>query len=521
MFRVLGCVFEQHDLRLVALAGLLCLFACAAAISMMRRARVAHDNARTLWLLSAGAVAGGGIWGTHFIAMLAYQAGFPVAYDLWLTLISALIAMALCGAGFAIALSGLRPAIGGAVAGAAIGIMHYVGMAAVRAPADMLWDWSYVAASVVIGIVMMAAAMDYIVRKDTPRAYAIGAVLFTLAICSMHFTGMSAVTLRYDPLVAVPNAVMAPGMLAIAVAASAVLIAALGLIGAMVDSHLESRSEREAVRLRAHITELEATKGALEETSSRLTLALEAAAAANHAKSAFLAAMSHELRTPLNAIIGFSEVMATEAFGPMGLVRYRDYAKDIHASGGHLLALINDILDLSRIDAGDARLTETDIDLGALAGECLRMIDGQAAKGELTLSLQGAAGLPKVRGDTRRLKQVLINLLANAVKFTPVGGKIAIKLARTNAGISLAVEDSGIGIAPADIPRALERFGQVDSSLARKYDGVGLGLPLAKQLMELHGGTLTLASKLHIGTTVTVTLPDSRVVDTPKQSAAA
>jgi signal transduction histidine kinase len=521
MFRVLGCVFEQHDLRLVALAGLLCLFACATAMSMMRRARVAQGYARQLWLLSAGAVAGAGIWGTHFVAMLAYQAGFPVAYDFGLTLLSALIAMSLCGVGFAVALSGWRPAIGGAVTGAAIGIMHYVGMAAVRAPADMIWDWSYVAASVVIGIGLMAAAMDYVIRKDTPRAYAIGAGLFTLAICAMHFTGMSAATLRYDPLVAVPNAVMAPDMLAIAVAASAVLIVALGLIGAMVDSHLESRSEREAGRLRAHIVELEATKGALEATSSRLSLALEDAAAANHAKSAFLAAMSHELRTPLNAIIGFSEVMATEAFGPVGLPRYRDYAKDIHTSGTHLLALINDILDLSRIDSGDARLVETEIDLAALARECLRMVDGHAAKGEIALAVVSAGEMPKVRGDMRRLKQVLINLLANAIKFTPAGGKVTVRLARMADGMSLTVEDSGIGIAPDDIPRALERFGQVDSSLARKYDGVGLGLPLAKQLTELHGGTLTLSSKLHVGTTVTVTLPAERLVETPRSAAAA
>jgi signal transduction histidine kinase len=520
MFRVLGCVFEQHDLRLVALAGLLCLFACAAAMSMIRRARVAQGNVRLLWLVSAGAVAGSGIWGTHFIAMLAYEAGFPVAYNHGLTFLSALIAMTLCGVGFAIALSGWRPAIGGAVTGAAISIMHYVGMAAVRAPADVLWDWSYVAASVAIGIAMMAAAMDYTIRKDTPRAYAIGAVLFTLAICAMHFTGMSAVTLRYDPLVAVPNVVMAPRTLAVAVAASAVLIVALGLIGAMVDSHLESRSTRESARLRAHIVELEATKGALEETSTRLSLALHDAAAANHAKSAFLAAMSHELRTPLNAIIGFSEVMATEAFGPMGLSRYRDYSNDIHTSGTHLLALINDVLDLSRIDAGDARLEETEIDLAALAAECLRVVDGQAEKNGLTLATSFAPGLPLVRGDARRLKQVLINLLANATKFTPTGGRITVRAARTADGICLAVEDTGIGIAPADIPRALERFGQVDSSLARKYEGVGLGLPLAKQLMELHGGSLRLTSKLHVGTIVTVTLPAARIVETERSAAA-
>jgi len=520
MLRVLGCVFEQQDLRLVALAVVLCLFACTAAMSMMRRARAAKASARRLWLAGAGAVAGSGIWGMHFIAMLAYQSGFPIAYDFSITLLSTLIAMTLCGMGFAIAVSGARPLLGGAVTGGAIGIVHYVGMAAVRAPADLLWDWQYVAASVAIGIVLTAVAMHTAIRRDTPSARALGTVLFAIAICATHFAGMSAMTLRFDPLVAVPEAMMAPQMLAIAVAAGALLIVVLGLVGALVDSHLESRSEREAVRLRAHIAELETTKIALEAASARLSLALTDAAAANQAKSAFLAAMSHELRTPLNAIIGFSEVMATEAFGAIGLPRYRDYARDIHTSGAHLLALINDILDLSRIDAGDARLEEKGIDLADLVTESLRMVDGQAAKGGLTLTTAFAPDLPRVRGDARRLKQVLINLLANAVKFTPAGGTVAVRVRRAGGGIAISVADTGIGIAPGDIPRALEPFGQVDSSLARKYDGVGLGLPLAKQLIELHGGTLRLTSTLYVGTTVTVTLPASRLVETSRSEAA-
>ncbi|HXC54292.1 MAG TPA: ATP-binding protein [Rhizomicrobium sp.] len=521
MFRVLGCVFEQHDLGLVAVAGLLCLFACAAAMSMLRRARAAETKARRAWIASAGVVAGCGIWGTHFVAMLAYQAGFPVAYDLGLTLLSAVIAATMCGVGFAVSLSGLRPAIGGGVTGAAIGTMHYVGMAAVRAPADAVWDWRYVAASVVIGVGMMAWGMDFTIRRGTVRAYAIGAIVFTLAICSMHFTGMSAVIYKFDPLVAMSNAVVAPGMLAVAVAAAAVLIVALGLMGALVDSHLESRGELESKRLRAHIAELEATKSALEETSGRLSVALGEAAAANIAKSSFLAAMSHELRTPLNAVIGFSEVMATEAFGPIGSMRYRDYARDIHASGAHLLALINDILDLSRIDAGDARLDESELDLHAVVAASLRMVEGQARQGGLDLGSAFEPDLPLLRADPRRLKQVLINLLANAVKFTPAGGNVAVRVSRLDGGIAIAVVDTGIGIAPDDIPRALERFGQVDSSLARKYEGAGLGLPLAKQFVEMHGGTLTLESRLHAGTTVTVKLPAARIVDKAPATAAA
>ena len=180
-------------------------------------------------------------------------------------------------------------------------------------------------------------------------------MIFTLAICSMHFTGMSAVTYRLDPTVPIPATVFEPTTLAIAVAAVAILIVALGLVGSLVDSHLSDRAIGEAQRLRAYIAELEATQGKLEQTSESLKLALDAAAAASQAKSAFLAAMSHELRTPLNAVIGFSEVLAAETFGPLGGPRNKEYIKNIHASGVHLLALINDVLDIARIDARGER----------------------------------------------------------------------------------------------------------------------------------------------------------------------
>jgi signal transduction histidine kinase len=315
--------------------------------------------------------------------------------------------------------------------------------------------------------------------------------------------------------------VVEPGTLAIAVAAVAVLIVALGLIGALIDSHLTRRTEGEAERLRAHIVELEATQDALEKTSHDLSLALDAAAAANLAKSSFLAAMSHELRTPLNAIIGFAEILAVELLGPLGHKRYREYAADIRGSGIHLLALINDILDISRIDAGDTRLEEESIDLQQLIAQTLRMIGPQAAAARVVLESELSPVLPVIRGDKRRLRQVLINLLANAVKFTPAKGRIVIRAGYRGGAVTIAVQDTGIGIAEQDIPRALERFGQVDARLSRKYEGVGLGLPLAKKFVELHGGTLTLDSAPKIGTTVTVTLPASRIVDEERFAAAA
>ena len=521
MIHVLGCITDQHDLRLVVLAGVLCLFACFAAMSLVMRARATSGRLRNTWLAGAGLVAGCGIWGTHFVAMLAYKPGFAVEYDPGLTLLSLIIAVSLCGLGFWLSLTKAGPVIGGAVTGAAIGTMHYVGMAAVRVPADAVWDWRYVAASAVIGIAAMAGGMTLVTGKRDWRHAAAGALVFTLAICSMLFTGMSAVTYFFDPAIHVPNVVLDPTALAVAVAAIAVLIVALGLVGSLVDMHLSSREKAEADRLRAHIQDLEATKERLEQTSESLYMALDAAAAANRSKSAFLAAMSHELRTPLNAVIGFSEMLQAESFGPLGDARNKSYVKDINASGVHLLALINDILDIARIDAGDTRLAEIVTDPAVIITDCLRMMSTQIARARLELVEQADPDLPLIFADERRLKQVLINLIGNAVKFTRAGGQIEIRLFREPLGLAIAVRDTGIGMSEKDIPIARERFGQVDSTLARKYEGAGLGLPIAIQIVELHGGRLDIQSTLGVGTTVIVRLPEDRLVERAEPIAAA
>jgi signal transduction histidine kinase len=506
MVHVLGCVFQQHDLRLVLVAATLCLFACATAITMISRARAAETmRIRLFWVAGAGMVAGCGIWATHFVSMLAYEIGLPVAFHTGLTILSAVIAMTLCGAGFALALSRFGGVAGGLLTGAAICAMHYVGMAALDLPADAIWDAHYIVASVLIGVSLSGLAMHFALRRRGIGDYMLGAGLFALAIIGMHFTGMSAVSFVPDASRVVSGSIIDSFALAVVVAASSAFIVAQGMVVAIVDSHLANRARGESLRMRNHIVELESTKGAL-------SLALIAAAGANHAKSEFLASMSHELRTPLNAVIGFSETMVMEMFGPIG-ARYRDYAKDIHNSGAHLLSLINDVLDLSRLDAGQTELHEEDFDIGLLITESMRMVTGQAAKGGISLSSDVAPGLPLVRADKRRIKQVLINLMSNALKFTPANGRVRVQAAMTDdGGIAMVVRDSGIGIDPADIPKVFERFGQVDSSLARKYQGTGLGLPLSKQFVELHGGSLTLESTVNLGTTVTVRLPAERLV---------
>jgi len=244
----------------------------------------------------------------------------------------------------------------------------------------------------------------------------------------------------------------------------------------------------------------------------QLHLAKIGAETANRTKSEFLANMSHELRTPLNAIIGFSEVITLGMFGPIN-ERYRSYGSDIFSSGNLLLELINEILDLSKLEAGQLELHDEDVDLAAAIGASRRLIESQAEKANIRVSEEIEDRLPLLRADDRRIRQILINLLSNAVKFTPEGGQVRVLAYRKNQDIVIAVIDTGIGMAPEEIPKALEPFGQIDSKISRKYEGTGLGLPLAKHLAELHGGTLTVESEARVGTTVTIVLPPERIVE--------
>lgn len=240
--------------------------------------------------------------------------------------------------------------------------------------------------------------------------------------------------------------------------------------------------------------------------------AKEEAELASRAKSEFLANMSHELRTPLNAIIGFSEIINEGPEGAADAATHREYAGHIFDSGQHLLTLINDILDISKIETGNDALYEERIDVEAIIEGCLIMVRERADRRGLTLNLEIPA-LPALYADARRIKQVMINLLSNAVKFTEEGGAITIKAwHNSDSGFVIQVVDTGIGIAVGDIPKALGRFQQVDSDLNRKYQGTGLGLPLAKALVEQHGGSLDLQSRIGVGTTVTVRLPAERVL---------
>ena len=241
--------------------------------------------------------------------------------------------------------------------------------------------------------------------------------------------------------------------------------------------------------------------------------ATEQAEIANRFKSEFLANMSHELRTPLNAIIGFSNIIRDETFGPVGNPKYAEYITDINSAGEHLLAIINDILDLSKIEAGKVELHEESVDVVRILESCSILLNERAQRGGVSLNSDIADNIPPLYADKRKLRQILINLLSNAVKFTPAGGTVAISAwSRPDAGYVFQIADTGIGIALEDIPKVLAPFHQIDSRLGRQYEGTGLGLPLTRSLVELHGGSLDLQSEPGAGTTVTVRFPEARVM---------
>ncbi|MGZ3305187.1 MAG: PAS domain-containing sensor histidine kinase [Asticcacaulis sp.] len=277
----------------------------------------------------------------------------------------------------------------------------------------------------------------------------------------------------------------------------------------------EEMSRKNEEQLQAMVEKLEQSRQQQTVLARKYEMAKIRAEAANHAKSEFLANMSHELRTPLNAINGFSEIMASEMFGPLGHARYKEYAGDILNSGQHLLSLINDILDMSKIEAGKMQLRIEEVSIDEVVDDTLRLLRQRAEKAGLKLRTH-LPNLPEIQADFRALKQILLNLLTNAVKFTPQGGTITVSGAVTDDNVHLRVTDTGVGIPEKAMARLAKPFEQIENQFSKTKEGTGLGLALTKSLIEMHGGRLEIDSELGKGTTVHVILP---IVQSPRKAA--
>ncbi len=380
-----------------------------------------------------------------------------------------------------------------------------------RRPKDAApWGWRFAVSAAVSGVLWGAAAVLFYVPEDPALQ------VFLIITVGGIGIGSLAVLTSYLPAfyaffvpVMVPLAAMFFWQGGEFAPVLGTMVAALG--GAsVVLAHVLNRMQTRALALRYENRGLIGTLGD----------AAEAAHSADMAKSAFLASIGHELRTPLNAILGFSEILKDEMFGDMGHPQYRDYARLVHSSAEHLLSIINEILDIAKAEGGKLELEEQTVDPGRVIAICVSLIAARAGAKAPQVNIDIPPGLPRLRADPRRLKQILLNLVSNAVKFTPESGRIdiAAKMER-GGGMAITVRDTGAGMTAGDIRRATQLFAQNDAELARKFAGAGVGLPLTKALVELHGGSLEIESRTGAGTLVTVRFPKERVArearDTP------
>ncbi|KRB84902.1 MHYT domain-containing protein [Noviherbaspirillum sp. Root189] len=482
-----------YDTPLVLVSILVAIFASYTALSMAGRVTTSHGTARRLWIGGGALAMGSGIWAMHFIGMLAFRLPIPLGYDFWITVLSLLLPVVVSG----MALHQVsRPELpvqrlfaGAVLMGIGINAMHYTGMFAMRMAPGIRYDPLLFAASVIIAIVASAAALwiAFRLRGNVPQVWLprVGAsVLMGAAIAGMHYTGMAAAGFPENSICMAAGNGFDQDELALMVMLASFGVLTVALLTSVFDARLESRSQ------------VLATSQAIAEERQILLLGERAARTQAERMSAlkdeFLATLSHELRTPLNAILGWAQILRSGTRDEATLAKGLE---TIERNARAQAQLIEDLLDMSQIISGKVRLDVRPIDPANFIEAALETVRPAAMAKNIRLetTLDPQAG--QIAGDPNRLQQIMWNLLSNAVKFTPHGGHIHVSLSRTAAGIVIRVVDSGIGIQPEFLPYVFDRFRQADASTTRRYSGLGLGLSIVKQLVELQGGTVAVASR--------------------------
>ena len=479
----------RYDHMLVTVSIAIAIMASYVALDLAERLRNARGPGQVAWWVVGSVAMGVGIWSMHFVGMLAFHLAVPIQYNVPLVLLSVVVAVAASALALSVASRPVLPllilSVASLLMGGAISGMHYIGMAAMRLPAVIMWRPLLVMASIVIAVTASFAALLLAFRlrrtgEGLFRWARLGAaVVMGAAIAGMHYTAMAAA--HFTP---VPGAVdsgtsLHSGGMAIAVTIGTVVILSLALGGAAIDDRLRLLAREQQARLEAE--------------------------EANRLKDEFLATLSHELRTPLNVIAGRAQMLGNVADNP---AKVRQMAATIAQNSGLLRQLVEDLLDVSRIAAGAVQLNWQPVDLPVLLEIVASGIQPGAEAKSVRIRIPAKPRVPPVMGDPMRLQQVLWNLVTNAVKFTPSGGEVRLDVRHDGSRIVLTVADTGQGIEPGFLPHVFEMFRQGESAIGRTQGGLGLGLSIVRRLVELHGGRVFAASPgVGRGATFTVELP--------------
>jgi signal transduction histidine kinase/ActR/RegA family two-component response regulator len=514
----------SYQMPLVLISILVAILASYTGLRLSGRVATASGKSKRWWVAGGAVALGAGIWSMHFIGMLAFRLPIPLGYNFGITLLSLLVGVASSWLALWLVSQGdldaKRLMSGGILMGCGITIMHYTGMGAMRMDPGIDYDPVLFASSVVIAICASGTAlwMAFKLQHDIPNGWILrlgAAAVMGFAIAGMHYVGMAAANFPADSICFAARAGANLDTLAMLVITGIASVLAIALLACVFDARIEASMQvladsRALSEERRHLLEREREARAEAERLSEL-------------KDEFLATLSHELRTPLNAILGWAQLLRVKGKDEATLIRGVD---TIERNSRAQARLIDDLLDVSRIISGKVRLTIDMVKPGTFISAAIETVQPAAHAKQIKIESSLDADVESISGDIDRLQQVMWNLLSNAVKFTPNGGKVQVVLRRGKGESVITVSDTGAGISPDFLPYVFDRFRQADASTTRKHGGLGLGLSIVRQLVELQGGTVEAASNGEgKGAVFTVRFPEmqsrSSVIDQPRPDVAA